>query len=103
MKLWYSLVIAIVLTIGGFSAAIADPININTATAKEMETGLKGIGPRRAAAIEQYRNEYGPFQSVDEILKVPGVGNKILEENRHNLTVSMVTNRRAEATTKAIK
>lgn len=103
MKLWYSLVIAIVLTLGGFSAAIADPVNINTATAKEMEIALKGIGPKKAAAIEQYRNEYGPFQSVDEILQVPGIGNKILEDNRHNLTVSMLIDGQAEATTKAMK
>jgi competence protein ComEA len=51
----------------------ADPLNINTATASELDA-LPGIGPTKAAAILQYRQERGPFAAVDELARVPGFG-----------------------------
>ncbi len=53
-------------------------ININKATAEELQA-LPGIGPTRAAAIVRYREEHGPFKSLDEITNVSGIGPKILE------------------------
>lgn len=61
-------------------------ININTATASELDT-LPGIGPAKAAAIIQYRTEHGPFQHVDELLEVPGIGEKTLQNLRDLITV----------------
>lgn len=61
-------------------------ININTATASQL-TALNGIGESKAAAIVEYREQYGDFGSVDELLIVPGIGEKILEGLRDQVTV----------------
>ena len=61
-------------------------ININTATASQL-TALNGIGETKAAAIVKYRRQHGDFGSVDELLNVPGIGEKILEGLRDQVTV----------------
>ena len=48
-------------------------INLNTATVEELDT-LSGIGPALAARIVAYRTEYGPFQRVDDVTLVSGIG-----------------------------
>lgn len=49
------------------------PLNINTATASDLDA-LPGIGPTKAAAILQYRQEHGPFAAVDDLARVRGLG-----------------------------
>ncbi len=56
-------------------------VNVNTASGKELES-LPGIGPSKAAAIIQYRTDNGPFHTVDELSKVPGIGAKTVEALR---------------------
>ena len=51
----------------------AGRININTATAADLDT-LPGIGPTTAQAIVDYRLEHGAFQAVQDIQNVPGIG-----------------------------
>ena len=53
-------------------------INLNTATLADLDS-LPGIGETRAAAILQYREEYGAFISVDELKKVPGISESIYD------------------------
>lgn len=53
-------------------------ININTASAKELEE-LPGIGPALAERIVSYRETNGPFKNVEEIKKVSGIGEKKFE------------------------
>jgi competence protein ComEA len=53
------------------------PINVNTASQKELET-LPGIGPVLARAIIDYRERFGPFQKLEALLDVSGIGEKIL-------------------------
>ena len=62
------------------TVAISDtqPININTASQEELET-LPGIGPSKAAAIIEYRSTHGPFNTIEDILEVTGIGEKTLE------------------------
>ncbi|PHS76058.1 MAG: hypothetical protein COB19_01765 [Porticoccus sp.] len=62
-------------------------VNINTATADELASLLKGIGEKRAVAIVAYREENGPFTTVEQLQSVKGVGEKVLEQNRANLSV----------------
>ncbi len=47
-------------------------VNINTADESEL-TEIKGIGPSKAAAVLRYRTEHGAFQSIEDIMKVPGI------------------------------
>lgn len=52
------------------------PLNINTASASDLEA-LPGIGPALASAIIDYRNRYGPFQKAEDLQNVSGIGEKI--------------------------
>ena len=63
------------------------PININTASAAELAS-LKGIGPAKAQAIVEHRDKNGQFKSVDDLKLVRGVGDKMLEQLRPQVTVS---------------
>ena len=61
-------------------------VNINTASAEELST-LPGIGQSKAAAIVTYRNTNGDFKTVDDLSKVKGIGDKILEKIKPEITV----------------
>lgn len=73
------------------SKALAQPsaggkVDLNSATTDELAT-LKGIGPSKAQAIVQYRADHGGFGSVDELLNVRGIGQKMLEKLRDSFTI----------------
>jgi len=68
-------------------ATLAAPVNINTADAKVLDTALVGIGPKTAKAIVEHRTKHGAYKSVDELIKVKGIGPALLEKNRANITV----------------
>ena len=55
-----------------------EKINLNTADELELQR-LPGIGEKRAADIIAYREANGPFENVDELDEVPGIGQGILE------------------------
>ncbi|CAM3112594.1 ComEA family DNA-binding protein [Paenibacillus lupini] len=55
----------------------AGKLDINRATAEQLDS-LKGIGPAKAQAILADREQNGPFQSVDDLLRVKGIGSKLL-------------------------
>ena len=61
-------------------------VNINTADAAALET-LPGVGPAVAARIIAWRDENGPFRSVDELTAVSGIGEKTLDGLRDQATV----------------
>ncbi|QEG20750.1 ComEA family DNA-binding protein [Mariniblastus fucicola] len=56
-------------------------VEVNSATKYEFEC-LPGIGPKTATAITQWRDEHGPFESIDALANVPGVSNGLLEKVR---------------------
>ncbi|MEX0990678.1 MAG: ComEA family DNA-binding protein [Actinomycetota bacterium] len=61
-------------------------VNVNTADATELET-LSGIGEVLAERIVEYRDDNGPFASVDDLLDVSGIGDATLEDIRSDVTV----------------
>jgi competence protein ComEA len=71
------LVLAVMLAVSGLASA--DLVNINTANAQTLA---------RANAIVAYREQYGPFHSVDDLTQVKGIGEHILELNRDSMSVS---------------
>ncbi len=66
----------------------AEAININTADKETLMTSIKGVGEKRAEAIIDYREQNGPFKSVDDLAEISGIGQTIVDDNRENLTVS---------------
>ncbi len=64
----------------------AEMVDINSADAGILQT-LWNIGPSRAQAIVQYRQNHGPFQKPEDLVKVPGIGPKTLERNFDRLRV----------------
>ena len=88
-----NLMLALALAL--FSAVtFAQAININTASVEELDKGVQGLGPTKAAAIVKYREAHGPFQSVNDLTKVTGIKEKALQgllaDKRNQLTVGEV-------------
>ena len=80
------LLLCLLLICGAVGAA--EPVNVNSATAEAIATGMVGIGPAKAKAIVAYREQHGPFKSVDDLLQVKGIGEKTLARNRERVTAA---------------
>ncbi len=66
----------------------AEMININTASAQELEQ-LYRVGPIYAVRIIEYREKNGPFEKPEDIMKVPGIGTKTFEKNKERISVKL--------------
>ena len=72
-------------TAAGDSGAAEDGrVNINTAQAEELMT-LSGIGEAKAAAIIQYREENGGFQSIEELMEISGIKEGVFEKIKEEI------------------
>lgn len=69
------------------STAALAAVNLNSATKDEL-VALPGIGPSKAQAIIDYRTQNGPFRSVDEVRKVRGIGEKLFQQIKPELTIA---------------
>lgn len=70
----------------GTSSSASAKVNINTANETELTT-LSGIGPSKAKAIISYREENGPFKTIEDIKNVSGIGEKTFEKLKDSITV----------------
>ena len=86
MKAWILAAALGLSVMTGVGVAAESRIDINTATAAQLET-VKGIGPKTAAEIIKYRTEHHGFKSVEELKQVKGIGDKTLEKLSPHLTV----------------
>ncbi len=66
--------------------AVTSKINLNTAVKEQLMT-LKGIGEARAEAIIAYRQEYGPFARIEDIMEVPGIKEAAFQKIKEDITV----------------
>ena len=62
-------------------------ISINSAPAEELARVMNGVGLKKAQAIVSYREEYGPFKTLDDLKQVPGMGGALVERNLAYLTL----------------
>jgi comEA protein len=60
---------------GSRASRAAAPLNLNTATADELEA-LPGIGPATATRIVEYRQKNGPFKKIEDLMNIKGIGEK---------------------------
>ncbi|MFH7326203.1 ComEA family DNA-binding protein [Desulfurivibrio sp. C05AmB] len=81
--------IVLILTLLLFmvGTALAAALNINTAS-REQLMGLDGVNHIMASAIVTYRESTGPFASVDDLAKVPGIDARTVERLRDRITVA---------------
>ncbi|MBI3696627.1 MAG: helix-hairpin-helix domain-containing protein [Acidobacteria bacterium] len=86
-KLWLTL--ALVASLAAKDPPRA-PINVNTATAQQLQQ-LPGIGPTRAAQIIRLREKNGPFRSVEELRAIPRLSEKQFQQLKRYVTVQSPT------------
>ena len=79
-------VVVIAILIVPICIMAAGKINLNTANFEEL-TRLKGIGPAYAQRIIDYREKHGPFERIEDLMKVKGIGPKTFDANKDMITV----------------
>jgi comEA protein len=84
----FSALLLLALAVSAFAAKNppAHPIDINLASAKELEE-LPGVGPTAAKAIIQFRMKSGRFQRVEDLLAIRGISEAKLAKMRPYITV----------------
>lgn len=80
-----------VLLIAG-AAYAGEPVDINTADAETLASAINGVGIKKAREIIAYRQQNGPFESVDDLANVNGIGTHTVAKSRENLTVNPESN-----------
>lgn len=86
MKWLKPALIAIALSLP-LTALAMEPVDLNAASAETLAATMDGVGLQKAQAIVAYRDQHGPFVSVEDITAVRGVGPTTLEKNRSKLMV----------------
>ncbi|WP_417915199.1 ComEA family DNA-binding protein [Candidatus Electronema sp. JM] len=96
-KIYFALLFVLLFAAAAFAA-----LDLNSAT-KEQLDALPGIGPKKAEAIVQYRTEKGPFKNVEQLKEVSGIGEKIFQGIKNEVTVGAAAPAEKPAETVAVK
>ena len=80
------LALMLIVSLSGMGFAADGQVDLNTSTAKELQQ-LPGIGKGLAKRIVDYRTTNGPFKTVEELMKVKGIGKKTFAKMQDRLTV----------------
>lgn len=86
MRILCHLLAGLCLAFASSVAFAADPVNVNAADAEALQS-LNGVGPATAEAIIEEREANGPFASVEELVRVDGIGETTMERLREAVTV----------------
>ena len=62
-------------------------VNINTASPELLSEGLSGVGLAKAYRIVEHRESFGPFETIDELIEVKGIGDSIIARNRDRIVL----------------
>jgi competence protein ComEA len=81
-----ALVLAAAPALAGGASQLSGTVNVNTATAEQLQL-LPGIGDARARAVIETRKRRGGFERVEDLLEVKGIGESSLEQLRPYVTV----------------
>lgn len=85
-----------VLALEAVGFSMAEKVDLNGATAKQLET-LPGIGPALAGRIVEFREKNGPFKRVEDLLNVRGIGEKKFQKLEPLIRVGRPTAAAGEA------
>ena len=92
MKILRKSLVLLLFAVASPIAAVADPVNINTADAATISAELQGVGMSKAQAIVAYRKSHGPFKSYEDLTLVKGIGARTVEINRAKLFLRIFIN-----------
>ncbi len=87
--LLFFVILSILVFPVAYAEANINKIDINTADALILEN-LRGIGPKKAAAIIEFRDKNGMFESVEDLKKINGIGQKTVDKNLDIMEVAMI-------------
>ena len=63
-------------------ATVKEPVDSSLVSVEALAEALQGIGPSKAVRIIEYREAYGPFEHIEELAAVRGIGLDTVEKNR---------------------
>lgn len=86
MKITKCTIFLIAGLMAGTAFANTEKVNVNQADAESLEA-LTGVGPATASAIIEERESNGPFESVEALTRVRGIGEATLEEMREQISL----------------
>ena len=72
----------LLLGLSPFVSWASEPVNINLASAGVLAVSLQGVGLAKAHRIVEYLEAHGPFENIDELAAVQGIGSVTVEKNR---------------------
>jgi competence protein ComEA len=90
-KLLSALILSLSLSFGAYAQSPVETVDLNTADAVTLARVLNGVGPAKAEAIIAFREANGPFQHIDELVKVKGIGLRTVDLNRAVMIVEPAT------------
>ncbi len=86
MQRFRTILCAMLLSLPAFAFAV-EPVDINSADAQTLADAIKGVGLSRANAIVTFRDKHGPFEAIEDLTLVRGIGAKTIDANRDGLSV----------------
>lgn len=87
MNSWFK-ALCILVSVLLSAAAWSEPVDINSANAEQLAQAMVGVGKVKADAIVQDREKNGRFNSVDDLSRVKGIKQNLIDKNRDKVAVS---------------